>query len=90
MRDSAVAVGSLDRDEGCEQLRTHALVAAASVALREQRCAGPPHPAAYLASRNKPSVDKQLFENSTGARRRGGRRRGGTQSQDRQVRCSAV
>ncbi len=42
--------------------------------------------AAYIASRNRPSVDKQLFENSTGSRRRGGgRRRGGQQSQDRQA-----
>ncbi|KAI8467253.1 MAG: origin recognition complex subunit 5 C-terminus-domain-containing protein [Monoraphidium minutum] len=44
--------------------------------------------AAFLASRNKPSVDKQLFENSTGARRRGGGRRrgaGGLHSQDRQA-----
>ena len=42
---------------------------------------------AYIASRNRPSVDKQLFENSSGARRGagGGRRRGGQQSQDRQA-----
>jgi hypothetical protein len=48
--------------------------------------AQPCAPAAYLASRNRPSVDKQLFENSSGARRRGGgRARGGTQALDRQA-----
>lgn len=44
--------------------------------------------AAFLASRNKPSVDKQLFQNSSGAR--AGRRRAGgggrrAQAQDRQA-----
>lgn len=42
------------------------------------------HHTAFLASRNKPSVDKQLFEDSSGWRKRGGRRRN-VMGADRQV-----
>jgi hypothetical protein len=42
--------------------------------------------AAFLASRNKPSVDKQLFDDGSGFKRRSGVRRRNVMGASRQVR----